>query len=398
MGRSLFLISLVARLGFSLVLLVLISPAAEARRVWPLSEEGFRTARPTLGPAGRAHEAIAAWDEGDGERVVSRVLGAGGRPLSAQRELAAAVDGESVGGPAAAGRRAGYLVAWGRGLGRIEAVVLDRGGEPAGPVRTIAENNRGYLRVVYQPRTHEYLVLWLEIEGSGLDSTEALFARRLDRRGEPLGPAVMVSPHYSNIRSYAVAARRDDTRYLVAWHRDDPAGADVGIEARALTDSGQPAGPVRAVAPGYGQASVALAWSGRDRRFLLATHDSRVKLYRLKPGGTRQGRTHTVKPGPTVEQSPFVVGLAYERSSGTLLVVWEESDDLRRDPVAFQARRVEAAGLETRGTPRVPWRSSSTFYDLCCSTVAAFRGRGYLVAWAGERGDGTGSRIFAQGL
>ena len=383
------------RLIVLLTVLALFTPAADAQRVWPLSEEGYKTDSAALGSAGRAHESIAAWDEGQGERVVSRVVGPDGRPLSVERELAAAGEDERVGGPAAAGRRAGYLVAWGRSPGVIEAAAIERNGEPVGAVRTIAEDALS-LRVVYQPRKREYLVVWLERDGESLDATEALFARRLDRSGEPLGPAVTVSPRHANVMSYAVAARPNRRGYLVAWNRSGPEG--VAVEARALSGRAEPASPVRVIAPGYNQASVALAWSGRERTFVLATHDYRVKLYRVDPDGTRRGRSHTVKPGPTVEQSPFVVVLAYERRSDTLLVVWQESDDLRRDPGVLQARRVEAATFETRTTPRVPWRSSSTFYDLCCSAVVAFRGRGYLVAWAGERGDGTGSKIFAQGI
>jgi hypothetical protein len=380
--------------------LALVSPAAEARRVWPLSEEGFKTARPTLGPAGRASESIAVWDEGDGQRVVSRVVDAEGRPVSAERELAAAVNGELVGGPVAAGTRAGYLVAWGRGLGAIDVAVLDRGGNPVGPVTTLPADARS-LRMVYQPRSREYLVLWLDIDASGTDSTEAVFARRLNRRGELLGPAVMVSPRYPNIRSYAVEARRNRRGYLVAWNRDG--STDVAVEARALTGRGGPAGPVRAIAPGNARATVALAWSGRARTFVLATHDHRddIQLYRVDPGGARRGRAHRVRPGPTVEQSPFVVVIAYERSSDTMLVVWQEGDEYGREPfhtADLQARRLEASSLETRGTPPVPWKRQSTFYDECCPALVAFRSGGYLVAWAGERGDGTGARIFAQGL
>ena len=253
--------------------------------MWPLSEEGYKTASPALGRAGRAHEAIAAWDDGQGGRVVSRVVGADGRPLSPARELAAAGDGEQVLESAAAGTRRGYLVAWRRSPRAIEAAVLDRSGRQVGPVRTIAEDDRPPQgpRVVYQPRTREYLVVWVDVDGSVLDPSEALFARRLDRRGEPLGPAVMVSPRYPNVMSYAVAARRDRRGYLVAWNRSDP--EDVAVEARALSGRGVPVGPVRAIAPGYNQASVALAWSGRERRFVLATHDYRVKLYRVDPGG-----------------------------------------------------------------------------------------------------------------
>jgi hypothetical protein len=400
MSRSLFLISRVARLGIPLLLLAVIIPAAEARRVWPLSEEGYRTASPALAAAGRADEAIAAWSEDEGSRVVARVLTTSGRPLSPERELAAAVDGESVGGAAAAGTRAGYLVAWGRGLGAIDVAALDRGGERVGPVRTIAEDNRFYLRVVYQPRTREYLVLWLEREGESLDATEALFARRLDRRGEPLAPAVMVSPRYSNIRSYAVEARRDRRGYLVAWHRDPPPGMG-GIETQVLRSDGLPTGPVRAIGPGYGQASVELTWNGRQRTFVLATYDYRVKLYRVNPDGSRRGRAHIVRPGPTVEEVPKAVVLAYERRSDTLLVIWVEGDEYGRPPfdtTDLQARRLDAARLKTLDSWQVPCCQPSTYPDVCCPAVVAFRGGGNLVAWAGERGDGTGSRIFAQGL
>lgn len=391
MNRLLFVIPL--------AVLAFISPMAEARRMWPLSEKGQTPGFPSLGQAGRAQEAIAAWDEESGRRVVARVVGADGRPLSPERELAAAVDGESVGGAAATGTRAGYLVAWARGLGAIDVAALDRGGERVGPVRTIAEDNRFYLRVVYQPRTREYLVLWLEREGESLDATEALFARRLDRGGEPRGPAVLVSPRYSNIRSYTVEERRDGDGYLVAWHRDPPPGAG-GIETQVLGSDGLPTGPVRAIGPGYGQASVELTWSGRERRFVLATYDYRVKLYRVNPDGSRRGRAHIVRPGPTVEEVPKAVVLAYERRSDTLLVVWVEGDDYGRPPfdtTRLQARRLDAARLKTLGSPRVPWRSSA-FSDLRSAAVAALRGSGYLVAWAGEGSDGMGPRIFAQGV
>jgi len=393
MSRSPFLIPL--------AVLAFMSPMAEARRVWPLSEEGSRTGCPALGVGGRTHEAIAAWSEDEGSRVVARVLATSGRPLSPERELAAAVDGEGVGAAAAAGRRAGYLVAWARGLGAVDVAALDRGGERVGPVRTIAEDSRSYLRVVYQPRAREYLVVWMNDIGSGDHPSEAVFARRLDRSGEPLGPAVMVSPRHTDIASYAVAPRRDGRGYLVAWNRFGP--DYVAVEARALTGRAVPAGPVQQTARVNARASVALAWNGREGTFMLATHNSRydVKLYRVNPDGSRRGRVHTVKPGPTVEQEPGYIGLAYERRSDTLLVVWREADPDGWPPFTssdLQARRLAAADLETRGSPPIPSRTPSTYPDEGCPAVVAFRGGGYLVAWAGERGVGSGSRIFAQAL
>ena len=147
-----------------------------------------------------------------------------------------------------------------------------RGGEQVGAVRTIVSDDQQLRppRVVYQPRAREYLVVWVDVDGESLDRTDTLFARRLDRSGEPLGPAVMVTPRHTDIASYAVAARPNRRGYLVAWNRTDPEG--VGVETRALNGRAQPTGPVRAIASVLAKASVRLVWSGRERRFVFCRH------------------------------------------------------------------------------------------------------------------------------
>jgi hypothetical protein len=270
-------------------------------------------------------------------------------PAAPQHRVSGAEPDPAV--AAIAGGSLGFVTVWSTvgerpRPGPVYGRLLDAGGRPLGPIRRLAHvrgiPNRGAGEVViaYNAASARYLVLW------DTDVGGRIYARILDERGRPAGPARRFAPteRYAGVSS--VIAQPHAGGFIVAYTALGPldrlmpstvivtaAGRRVGRPARLAPADCARCGLPRLVASGGG--GLAELWSttpaGDNDGVIVRAVDAR-------------GRP--VGPAPVVVSGGGNVAVVIAAAHGRALVARERSD---RDAqglshFAFETRLVSATG------------------------------------------------------
>ncbi|MBN2003426.1 MAG: hypothetical protein JXA21_08730 [Anaerolineae bacterium] len=273
--------------------------------------------------------------------------------------------------------------------------------------------------VAYNPRTHEYLVVW---RGDDVvDNELEIYAQRLDAAGVEIGPNdVRISsmgpegdPAFGALAP-AVVNNPFNNEYLVVWYGDDvynnvveiygqrlnAAGAEIGPDDFVISDMGdQPdAAAFRAqnadVTYNPNRNEYLVVWEGNDSIAPLAAQEVEIFGQRLNALGNEVGandfRISAMGPDGDPTYAASHASVTYNPAGQEYLVVWSGNDDatLNSGETEIYGQRLTAAGLLTgfesfritsmgpEGDPAFKTFDPAVRYNLSLDE--------YLVVWRGD--------------
>jgi hypothetical protein len=207
------------------------------------------------------------------ETVRSRAFLASGAPAGPDAPLSAWAGGTHS-RPAVVAAGAGYVAAWtaedqdGSGDG-VFARALDAKGAPLGPAFGLAAQTKGAQSDVALAAGADggFLALWSH-QSSGGTGTDVV-ARRFDEKGVALGPEAPVPATLAGNQGRAAATGQPGGTFVAAWHTPDQDGAALGIYVRRLSATG---------APLTGEQQANDFWAGIQRNPAVAAADDKGVL------------------------------------------------------------------------------------------------------------------------
>jgi hypothetical protein len=218
----------------------------------------------------------------------------------------------------------------------IRADRLDSSGRSLGG-RWVAAGpgaDRRHPTVTYNPDRNEYLVVWIETDGS---NTDRLKAQRLAADARPIGKVVTIDTgsHTAIVPlAPAVAYASTSKKYLVVWERfaNIPPVVFVSIYGQLLNNMGELEGPridISIDPGGAGRHSPRVAYNRSRNGFLVVwwqynpSNSSNDVYGRLLHGtGGPSSGPIAIATGPNDDSLPDVASIPTGPSSYKFLVVW----------------------------------------------------------------------------
>jgi len=313
-----------------------------------------------------------------------------GRPLGAEFQVNAATN-TTQNSPAVSRRATGeFVVAWDTDVfylapGSVRARRFDADGNPISGDLT-ANTHFGvdqFDAAVGTNSTGEFVVVWEQTDL--FDS--AIYARRYDSSGTPIGSDFQVQAPTSVTCTGASVAVADSGEFVVVWQlsgaiwaqRYDDAGATLG-SAFSVTQGGS---TLQAALARRSDGGFVVAWN----RNTAGTHDILARSF--DAAGVPLGNQFKVDATPAgLESRPAIAVDA----DGDLLVAWQAPDDDGSGDGVF-ARRLDAFGTPLSGVFLV---NSYTTGDQRYPAAGATPGGDFLVTWESAGQDGNGTGVFAR--
>jgi hypothetical protein len=393
--------------------LLAVTPALAAGQVLlgpELSVNTFTTneqRRPSVG-ADAAGNFVVVWDsvgqDGDGEGVFARFHDAAGAPLgSAEFRVNSWTTGDQRTARVAATAGGQFIVvweSWGQDgpAGAIFARRYDASGTPLGPEFQVSATNTQAqgIPTVATDAAGNFVVAWEGVQGDG--SSYGVRARRYDAAGLPLGGEFAVNSFTSSLQWRSALASDAGGNFVVAWQSliQDP-GPSSGIYAQRYDALGAAVGGefrVNAHTTDY-QSWPALASDGDGN--LVAVWSSRLQDgsgdgvfgRRYDAAGAPVGGEFAVNTYTTGNQARSVVAVG---PRGQFAVVWV-GDAQDGSGAGVFARHYDGSGAAD--APGFPLNTFTTGNQNRPAVAVDGSGR-FVAAWVGADQDGSGSGIFAQ--
>jgi hypothetical protein len=256
--------------------------------------------------------------------------------------------------------------------------------------------------VAYNPTATEYLVVWQDNRGTGVNGAYNVYGQRVDADGTMLGTNFVIAEASSAQEKPKVAFSTDATGYLVVWEdtRADSAGDIYGQLVNSDGTLFEVNFPISKV-PGSGEAFPDVAYSASSNEYLVvwsisvSNGNRDVKGLRLATDGTPQVGVINIIQTSSVE---FVTAVSYNASTTQFLVVAES-----RVSFAFGTNNVHGQLVGSNGA-----LSGQTFAIAADPNVlesdpdVAYNStlHDWLVVWRDSRdasGDVYGRRIGSNG-
>ncbi len=245
----------------------------------------------------------------------------------------------------------------------------------------VATSADGNFMVVWQT--------WAEQDGSG----SAVFARRYDAAGEPVGGEFQVNTTTTGDQGYPAVAADGEGRFVVVWaggeespgifgQRYDGAGDPLGGEFQ-IDEGSADVGPRPAVAADNAGKFVAVWTEEQD------PPGSEILARRYDAAGEPAGPSFLVNSYTTGSQGLPAVSAD---AAGAFVVVWSSSEQDGWSLGVF-GQRYDAAGEPAGGEFRV--NTFTPGYQAWPAVASAADG-GFVVTWMSDGQDGWDFGIFAQ--
>jgi hypothetical protein len=242
----------------------------------------------------------------------------------------------------------------------------------------------------------QFVVVWESWEQDGPGG--AVFARRYDAAGTPLGPEFQVNASTASPQSLPAVALDAAGNFVVAWEGVGADGNSYGVVARQYDAAGQPRGdpfPVNSfTTAAQFQASVASDASGNFvvawRSFLQDPGSSSgIYAQRYDTLGAPVGGEFAVNVHTTGTQSSPAVA---SDADGNFAVTWGSAGQ-DGSGYAVVARRYDSAGAALGGEIAV---NTYTTADQVLSEIAFDARGGFAVVWASQGQDGNGRGVYGR--
>jgi hypothetical protein len=282
---------------------------------------------------------------------------------------------------------------------------VDGAGQPAGGQFEIARS-RGAgdvgggafdPRVVYNPKRHEFFVVWCA-DDSSVDDDYEIWGQRLGTSGDLLGGRILISTMGLGSKDYnavypqlAYNSRRDEY-FVVYWGRNSsmPDRAE-DVWARRVTGSGQPiASDVRVSSTRNRASWSTVAYNSVDDEYLVAfigndeddPDKQRAFVQRLTGDAALVGPNRRIQ---TSEES-HKPAVAYNADRNEYLVAWPSTTP---QDTEIRAQRIAASGEETgrddvqisaMGPVGAPAYATAVDVGVGYSPTS----RQYVVTWIGD--------------
>ncbi|WP_170985159.1 Ig-like domain-containing protein [Roseomonas sp. AR75] len=238
-----------------------------------------------------------------------------------------------------------------------------------------------------------YVQAWTGTDSSG----QGVFVGRFDAAGQPLGAAIQANTYTSSSQFFPSLATLADGGFVVTWasqnqdgsgygiygQRYDAAGSAIGAEFRAntFTDNHQEVPSVAALADGgFVVTWMSIGQDGSGRGIYGQRYDA---------AGAAAGAEFRANTYTSSDQSyPSVAALA----GGGFVVTWM-SIGQDGSGSGIYGQRYNAAGNAAGAEFRA---NTFTTIDQRYPSVAALADGGFVVTWASQNQDGSGSGIYGQ--
>jgi len=251
--------------------------------------------------------------------------------------------------------------------------------------------------IAYNEQRQEYLVVWWN-DRPGFDD---IYAQRVDKDGQPVGPWFSVSAGQGAERrrpDVAWNSRRNE--YLVVWYHND------GIHARRVAAVGGVLGSEVTVDQGTQELSnyprVAYAYTS-DKYVVVwqswttdgqVIQSSSVAARTLTTGGNLEGPMFLVSQD-TIGNARFGPRVAYNRSRNEHLVVWQQWDMFTGNSRIFARRLLGSGGLMFPESILISAAQGNHISPDVAAMPTSPDAGFYLVTWEDRTG---ASQILAQRL
>ena len=330
---------------------------------------------------------VVVWQAIDGASLTvnARRFDVRARPRGAEFRVHAATTNAQRVPAVAADPRGRFVVAWqeddaDRSASAILARRFDAQGVPRGPAFVVNAHTTGgqTLPSVAVDRAGRTIVVWESLSQDG--SQLGVIARRFDAAGDPIGGDFVIPANTMGDQDAPAVAAAADGSFVVAWRGETglPAGGDA-VFARRFDSGGSPmGGDVRVDTAGTNARGPTVA-SAADGSFFVAWRQGQHVLRRsFAADGTPLSAPIAVAFFPT--QGPFVAPAVAADATGGFVVSWEVSGG--SDPgYGLLAQRFERNGTAREAGFVV---ASVTTGNQRAPAIAAEPSGNFLLAWTSD--------------